>query len=74
MAPLACASLVGLGAGVVLPLRSLYGLDAPDPHLAQLSCQSGHALTAGTSAAVALVFMALVRRLDEAVATECVVS
>ncbi|MEU7034699.1 phosphatase PAP2 family protein [Streptomyces sp. NPDC046237] len=64
VAPLSLVAVGGLGTGIVLLVDSMYVLDPTDPSVPRLAYRAGHALVAGTGAAVTLVLLALLRRVD----------
>ncbi|MFF0225843.1 phosphatase PAP2 family protein [Streptomyces sp. NPDC004629] len=64
LAPLSCTALLGLGAGTVLLLYSMFRLAPGDPAVPLWAYRAGHALAAGASAAVTLVLLTLLRDVD----------
>ncbi|GLX49081.1 hypothetical protein Shyhy01_20310 [Streptomyces hygroscopicus subsp. hygroscopicus] len=64
IAPLSGVALAGLGSGALLLVESMFRLPPGDPAVPRLAYAGGHALAAGASAAVTLVLLALLRRVD----------
>ncbi|MER6066327.1 phosphatase PAP2 family protein [Streptomyces sp. NPDC001792] len=64
VAPLCLVSLIGLGGGTLLMLDSMFRLSPGDPAVPRLAYIGGHALAAGASAAVTVVLLALLHRVD----------
>ncbi|MGW6566757.1 phosphatase PAP2 family protein [Streptomyces sp. NPDC054975] len=64
LVPLTLIAVGGLGLGTLLLVDSLFVLDPADPSVPRLAYQAGHALAAGAGAAVALLLLALLRRVD----------
>ncbi|MFD0146480.1 MULTISPECIES: phosphatase PAP2 family protein [unclassified Streptomyces] len=64
VAPLALVAVGGLGSGTVLLIDSMYVLEPADPSVPRLAHRAGQALVAGAGAAVTLVLLALLRRVD----------
>ncbi|MFE7808342.1 phosphatase PAP2 family protein [Streptomyces sp. NPDC057430] len=62
--PLALVAMGGLGSGTVLLVDSMYVLEPTDPSVPRLAYRAGQALVAGAGAAVTLVLLALLRRVD----------
>ncbi|MEV5385300.1 phosphatase PAP2 family protein [Streptomyces sp. NPDC052721] len=64
IAPLCGVALAGLGCGTLLLVDSMFRLPPGDPAVPRLAYAGGHALAAGASAAVTLVLLALLHRVD----------
>ncbi|MFH9090909.1 phosphatase PAP2 family protein [Streptomyces sp. NPDC017673] len=64
IAPLCGVALAGLGSGGLLLVESMFRLPPGDPAVPRLAYAGGHALAAGASAAVTLVLLALLHRVD----------
>ncbi|KUN16143.1 phosphoesterase [Streptomyces corchorusii] len=64
IAPLCGVALAGLGCGTVLLVDSMFRLPPGDPAVPRLAYAGGHVLAAGASAAVTLVLLALLHRVD----------
>jgi hypothetical protein len=64
IAPLCTVALTGLGGGTLLLLDSMFRLPPADPAVPRLAYAGGHALAAGASAAVTVVLLALLHRVD----------
>ncbi|MGW2104620.1 phosphatase PAP2 family protein [Streptomyces olivaceoviridis] len=62
--PLCGVALAGLGCGTVLLVDSMFRLPPGDPAVPRLAYAGGHVLAAGASAAVTLVLLALLHRVD----------
>jgi hypothetical protein len=62
--PLCSIALAGLGSGAVLLLDSMFRLRPGDPEVPRLAYAAGHALAAGASAAVTVLLLALLHRVD----------
>ncbi|MET8772969.1 phosphatase PAP2 family protein [Streptomyces sp. NPDC004658] len=64
LAPLCLVTLGGLGGGSLLLLESVVRLSPADPAVPRLAYAGGHALAAGASAAVTVVLLASLHRID----------
>jgi membrane-associated phospholipid phosphatase len=64
VAPLCALTWAGLGGGTLLLLETMFRLPPGDPAVPRLAYAGGHALAAGGAAAVTVVLLALLRRVD----------
>lgn len=64
IAPLCGVVLVGIGGGTLLMLDSMFRLPPEDPAVPRLAYAGGHALAAGGSAAVTVMLLVLLHRVD----------
>ncbi|MFJ3583218.1 phosphatase PAP2 family protein [Streptomyces sp. NPDC090127] len=62
--PLAVVAVCGLSLGTSLLVESMFVLDPADPSVPRIAHQAGPALVAGAGAAVALLLLGLLRRVD----------